>query len=156
MTHTKIRTNTKATLTCLKMNKKRQPLHLCAHAVQIRGENFRSKFAKLGGHLFSSLLVECTGIAFWSYLFLGDKLGRATDIDRLLASSRLSTPFFTLIGNGYFWSCHKDFMPKCRQRFELGVFLDISVARSSRVLKMIEPACTLYIVPGSVVPIFTS
>ena len=43
---------------------------------------------------------------------MGDELGSATDIDRLLASSGLSTPIFALIGNDDFWSCHTDFRPK--------------------------------------------
>ena len=33
-----------------------------------------------------------------SYLVMGHELGSATDIDRLLVSSGLSTPIFTLIG----------------------------------------------------------
>ena len=33
---------------------------------------------------------------------MGDELGSATDIDRLLVSSGLSTPIFTLIGNNDF------------------------------------------------------
>ena len=40
---------------------------------------------------------------------MGDQLGSSTDIDRLLVSSGLSTPIFTLIGNDDFWSCHRDF-----------------------------------------------
>ena len=32
--------------------------------------------------------------------------GSATDIDRLLAFSELSTPNLTVIGNNDFWSCH--------------------------------------------------
>ena len=42
----------------------------------------------------------------------GDKLGSATDIDRHLVSSGPSTPFFNLIGNDDFWSCHIDLRPK--------------------------------------------
>ena len=48
---------------------------------------------------------------------MGDELGSATDIDRLLVSSGLFTPHATLIGNDYFWSCRAEFMPKCRQTF---------------------------------------
>ena len=43
---------------------------------------------------------------------IGDELGNATDIDRLLVYSRLSTPIFTLIVNDDFWGCHADFRPK--------------------------------------------
>ena len=39
---------------------------------------------------------------------MGDELGSANDIDRLLVSSGLSTPILTLIGNDDFWSCHTD------------------------------------------------
>ena len=45
---------------------------------------------------------------FWSYLVMGDEMGSATDIDRLLVSSGLYIPIFTLIGNDDFQSCHTD------------------------------------------------
>ena len=41
---------------------------------------------------------------------MGDELGNATYIVRLLASSALSTPIFTLIGNDYFGSCHTNLL----------------------------------------------
>ena len=47
---------------------------------------------------------------FGLYLVMGDELGSATDIDRLLVSSGLSTPYFTLIGKDDFWSCHTRFL----------------------------------------------
>ena len=37
-----------------------------------------------------------------SYRLMRDELGSATGIDRLVASSGLSIPIFTLIGNNYF------------------------------------------------------
>ena len=67
---------------------------------------------------------------------MGDELGCATDIGRLLVYSGLSTQFFTLIGNDNFWICHRDFMPKCPQNIgTFWVFLDIS-AKSRLILKM--------------------
>ena len=58
---------------------------------------------------------------------MGDDFGNATGIDRLLVSSRLPTPNFTLSGNDDCWSCHirlsstyrqkiGTFMSKCRQK----------------------------------------
>ena len=47
-----------------------------------------------------------------AYLLMGDELGSATDIDRLLAFSGQSTPNFTLIRNDDFFSCHTDVRPK--------------------------------------------
>ena len=43
----------------------------------------------------------CTKELFFFFFLMGDELGSATDIDRLLlvASSGPSTPIFTLIGN---------------------------------------------------------
>ena len=46
------------------------------------------------------------------HILMGDELGSENDIDRLLASSELSTPIFTLIGNNDSWSCRRDFRPK--------------------------------------------
>ena len=77
---------------------------------------------------------------FWSDLVMGHELGSATDIDRLLVSSGLSTPIFSLIGNDDFWSCHTDCRPKLlpkKKQFRL--FLDIS-ARLSRIPNMFGPA----------------
>ena len=48
---------------------------------------------------------------------MGDELGSATDIDRLLVSSELSTAIFDLIGNDDFWSCHRDFRPKMSPKY---------------------------------------
>ena len=48
----------------------------------------------------------CVGTVFGSYLMMGHELGSATDINRLLVSSALSTPIFTLLGKDDFWSCH--------------------------------------------------
>ena len=47
---------------------------------------------------------------------MGDELGSATDIDRLLVLSGLSTPNFTFMGNDEFWTCYSDFMLKCPQK----------------------------------------
>lgn len=47
-----------------------------------------------------------------SMYMMGDELGRANCIDRLLGSPGLSTAMFTWIGNADFWSCHADFTPK--------------------------------------------
>ena len=46
------------------------------------------------------------------------ELGSATDIYRLLVSSGLSTPIFTLIGNDDSWSCKTDVFvgQKCLQK----------------------------------------
>ena len=49
---------------------------------------------------------------FWSYLVMGHELGSVNDIYRLLVSSGLSAPIFTLIGEVDFWSCHTDWYPK--------------------------------------------
>ena len=43
---------------------------------------------------------------------MGDELGRATDKDRLLVFSGLSTPIFTLIRNDDFWNCQTGFKQK--------------------------------------------
>lgn len=43
---------------------------------------------------------------------MGDALGSATGIDRLLGPPALSTPNFTLITNDDFWSRHMDLMCK--------------------------------------------
>ena len=45
---------------------------------------------------------------------MGHELRSATDIDRLLVPSGLSTPIFTVIVKDVFWSCHRpaDFRPK--------------------------------------------
>ena len=52
------------------------------------------------------------GMRFWSYFFIGDKLRSATDVDRLLVFSGLSTQNFNLIGNDDCLSCPTDFRPK--------------------------------------------
>ena len=36
------------------------------------------------------------GTVFWSYILMGDELGDATDIDRVLVPSGQSTPIFYL------------------------------------------------------------
>ena len=67
---------------------------------------------------------------------MGDDLGSATDIDRLLVSEGLLyTPIFTLIGNDDFWSCHTDSVGFSN----VPVFLHIS-ARWSLILKLFWPA----------------
>ena len=66
-----------------------------------------------------------------SYLVIGHELGSATDIDRLLVYSGLSTPIFTLIGNDDFSSCHTGCRPKMlpkNDNFELS-----SISRRDRV-----------------------
>ena len=61
------------------------------------------------------LLVRTHGIILLWYLLMGDALGAATYIDRLLVpSALLSTPIFTLIGNDYFFSCHTNAVSKSR------------------------------------------
>ena len=52
------------------------------------------------------LLVRTHGIILLWYLLMGDALGAATYIDRLLVPSALSTTIFTLIGDNYFWSSY--------------------------------------------------
>ena len=56
--------------------------------------------------LITTCLTYKNRFVLWSYLMAGDKLGSATGIDRLLASSGLPTPIWNLIGNDNFWSCH--------------------------------------------------
>ena len=72
------------------------------------GSNTRSKSQietskiEMGIAAMPLLLITCE-----MYITLmGDEFGRATDIDRLLAFSELSTPNLTVIGNNDFWSCH--------------------------------------------------
>ena len=63
---------------------------------------------------------------------MGDELGSAADIDRLLVSSGLSTPIFAFIGNDDFWSCHTYFKPKMSP--QNGNFNEFSsVSRRDRV-----------------------
>ena len=50
---------------------------------------------------------------------MGDELGNATDIDRLLVSRGRSTQKFTLIGNEDFWSSHADVRRKCHQEMDI-------------------------------------
>ena len=108
------RKNTKATKTCPENETTTGPtLNLFERAVQRRVQKFRTKLAKLSGacniicsrHYLFRLMHRNH---FWPYLVVGDDLGSTTDIDRLLVSSGLSTPIFTLIGNNDFWSCHTD------------------------------------------------
>ena len=71
-----------------------------------------------------SKTTQCIGTVFWSYLVMGDELGSATGIDRLLVSSGPSTTIFTLIGNDEFWSSHTDFVgQQCRQKMAILSFL---------------------------------
>ena len=84
-----------------------------------------------------------------------DELGSATDIDRLLVPSGLSTPIATLIGNDDFWSCHTYFRltmsPKIGNfEFFLGYFCEIESESLSAW------ACMCTIVPRSVLPIVKS
>ena len=59
---------------------------------------------------------------------MGDELGNAADIDRLLVASglQLSTPIFTLIGNDDFWSCRTDLRPKISPKIDNFEFSGIS------------------------------
>ena len=67
----------------------------------------------------------------------------ATNIDRLLLFSTLSTPTFTLLGNDC-RSCHTNFRPKlCPKIGNFEFSPDIS-ARWSRTQKLFGPARTLY------------
>ena len=43
---------------------------------------------------------------------MGDELGRATDIDRLLVFSGQPARIFTPIGTEDFWSCHNGLQAK--------------------------------------------
>ena len=70
---------------------------------------------------------------------MGDKPGSATDIDRLLVSSGLYTPIFTLIGSDHFWSYHTDCRPKMSPKNGNVEFSWISRARSSRILNLFGP-----------------
>ena len=75
--------------------------------------------------LFSSLLLYLFNVYHGrSYLLIGDELGSATDIGRLLESSASkATPTFPLTGNDDFWSCHTYILhilgQKCRQKLVL-------------------------------------
>ena len=71
------------------------------------------------------------GIVFGPYLLMGDELGRATDIDRLLASSGLYIPIFTLIGNNSFFNCFTDFRWKMSPK--MGDFEFSWISRLDRV-----------------------
>ena len=87
---------------------------------------------------------------------MGDELGGATDIDRLLVSSGLSTPELDLIENNEFWSCHTDFFAKMSQNFVLLGFLGYLGEVESGSLNVWTCILSYPIVPGSVLPIFKS
>ena len=86
---------------------KGQAFHLCAHPVQTRGKIWDRNSQNWAGHRSSAncshhYVFSCIGTVFWSYLWMDEELGGATDIDRLLVSSEPSTPIFTLIGGRRF------------------------------------------------------
>ena len=54
---------------------------------------------------------------------MGDEFGNATCIDRLLVSQALSTPNFSLIGNGDFFSCHVKLASKSGKKSDFLVLL---------------------------------
>ena len=54
---------------------------------------------------------------------MGDELGSATGIDRLLGSSGLSTPIFALIVNDDFGAVIQILDQKCRQKMVISSFL---------------------------------
>ena len=75
-----------------------------------------------------------------SYLLMGDELGSATGIDRLVASSGLSIPIFTLNGKIDFLIFYTDFEWKMSPKnWRFWVVLDVST-RSSRIRKLFGPA----------------
>ena len=79
---------------------------------------------------------------------LGDELGNAADGDRLLVPSGLSSPKFTLIGNG----CYAN---NVARSWYFSVFLDIS-ARWSRILILLDLHTAVYtFVPESALPFFS-
>ena len=54
---------------------------------------------------------------------MGDEFGNATCIDRLLVSQALSTPNFSLIGNGDVFSCHVKLASKSGKKSDFLVLL---------------------------------
>ena len=58
-----------------------------------------------------------------AYRLMGDEMGNATYIDRLLVTWVISTPIFTLIGNDSFSSCHFSGWLLCGSDSELQVLV---------------------------------
>ena len=72
---------------------------------------------------------------------MGDKLGNATYIDRLLMSQALSAPNFSLIGNGDYFSCHVKLASKSGKKSEFWyfwVFADIYLGEIESVFLKVK------------------
>ena len=88
---------------------------------------------------------------------MGDELGSPTDIDRLPASSGLSTAVSTLIGKDDFGAViQADFSPKCRQKMVIWSFLGYLGEIESDSQTGPAYALRINIVPPFVLRIFNS
>ena len=86
---------------------------------------------------------------------MGDELGSATGIDRLLVSSGLSTPIFTLIKNDDFGAVMQILGQNCRQKLVIFSFFGYLGEIVSDFPNCVD-LCICTIVPRSVLPIFKS